>query len=120
VDIIIQSTDKNFLVPVGLYPSLFALRSFILSFPLSNLALLSLVLSSLGGSIVSGYNSKLIDRISKDYPGRANMSPILDMFITLLSLGVKGYTALLKQREVEFVASSVCFFLLPFSFSRSF
>lgn len=32
--------------------------------------------------------------------GRASVSPILDLFITLLSMGVSKWQQLLKQREV--------------------
>jgi O-phospho-L-seryl-tRNASec:L-selenocysteinyl-tRNA synthase len=32
------------------------------------------------------------------YPGRASMGPILDMFITLLSMGENGYKNLLNER----------------------
>lgn len=32
-------------------------------------------------------------------PGRASASPVLDLFITLLSMGVQGYTSLMTQRS---------------------
>lgn len=68
VDAFVQSTDKNFLVPVG-------------------------------GAIVAAPNSKLVDKISNLYPGRASMSPLLDLFITLLSLGAVGWKRLLQERK---------------------
>lgn len=71
VDLIIQSTDKNFLVPVG-------------------------------GAIVTSGNEILIKTLSASYPGRANASPIVDLFITLLSLGEQGYKQLLKERIENF------------------
>jgi O-phospho-L-seryl-tRNASec:L-selenocysteinyl-tRNA synthase len=81
VDAVIQSTDKNFMVPVG-------------------------------GSIILGFGSKKnsaqvldIEQVSKIYPGRANASPIVDLFITLLSLGQRGWKDLQKQREVGFCAT---------------
>lgn len=67
VDAIIQSTDKNFLVPVG-------------------------------GAIITSPNGEFVDFISKTYPGRASMSPLLDLFITLLSMGKVGYEHLRNQR----------------------
>jgi len=68
VDAVIQSTDKNLMVPVG-------------------------------GSIVAGPSKRWIEEeLSKMYPGRASMAPILDVFLTLMSLGVKGYTDLRNQR----------------------
>ncbi|XP_063220702.1 O-phosphoseryl-tRNA(Sec) selenium transferase [Bacillus rossius redtenbacheri] len=68
VDAFVQSTDKNFLVPVG-------------------------------GAIIAGFDKGLVDRISRTYPGRASSSPTMDVFITLLSLGVSGYKSLVAQRK---------------------
>ena len=67
IDYIIQSTDKNFLVPVG-------------------------------GAIVSSPNPILIDNLSKLYPGRASASPIIDLFITLLSMGKNNFKNLHEER----------------------
>ncbi|XP_053653555.1 O-phosphoseryl-tRNA(Sec) selenium transferase [Cherax quadricarinatus] len=68
VDAFVQSTDKNFMVPVG-------------------------------GAIIASFNTKFIEEVGKMYPGRASASPILDLFITLLSMGVKGYKQLLGERK---------------------
>ena len=68
VDCFVQSTDKNFMVPVG-------------------------------GAIVCGPQGALVDKVSGLYPGRASMSPVLDLFVTLLSLGQKGWTQLLQERK---------------------
>lgn len=68
VDAFVQSTDKNFLVPVG-------------------------------GAIVAAPGGKLVDKVSEMYPGRASMSPLLDLFITLLSLGAPGWKNLLDERK---------------------
>jgi O-phospho-L-seryl-tRNASec:L-selenocysteinyl-tRNA synthase len=68
VDAFIQSTDKNFLVPVG-------------------------------GAVVVGFEKNMVDQISQMYPGRASATPCIDVFITLLSLGVAGYKKLLAQRK---------------------
>lgn len=70
IDAFIQSTDKNFLVPVG-------------------------------GAIVAAPDARLVDKVSSLYPGRASMSPLLDLFITLLSLGAKGWKGLLAERKVN-------------------
>lgn len=60
VDAVVQSTDKNFLVPVG------------------------------GAVVTSGRdNTKIVDAVRKSYPGRASISPVLDLLITLLSMGVE-------------------------------
>lgn len=68
VDAIVQSTDKNYMVPVG-------------------------------GAIIASNDKELLNNISQLYPGRASISPILDLFITLLSLGSLGYTNLLNTRQ---------------------
>lgn len=47
-----------------------------------------------GGSIIYGNDKKLIKSISELYPGRASAAPILDLFITLLSMGKEGYLQL--------------------------
>lgn len=69
LDAFIQSTDKNFMVPVG-------------------------------GSIVASNNIQFMNRIASTYAGRASITPILDLFITLLSMGVDQWTNLLQQRMV--------------------
>ena len=71
VDLVIQSTDKNFMVPVG-------------------------------GSIIFSKDEKLLEQVSKLYPGRASMSPVMDMFITLLSMGRNGLKLLLKERKENY------------------
>lgn len=68
VDAVIQSTDKNFMVPVG-------------------------------GAILASTSDALLQRVSASYPGRASITPILDLFITLLSMGQSGYLRLLEQRQ---------------------
>lgn len=68
VDLLVSSTDKNMLVPVG-------------------------------GALVYSPSHKSIDLVRKNYPGRASMSPILDVFITLLSMGKNKILEYLKRRE---------------------
>ena len=48
VDLIISSTDKNFMVPVG-------------------------------GNLIYSKDEKLIEKVKKNYPGRASISPLLDL-----------------------------------------
>jgi O-phospho-L-seryl-tRNASec:L-selenocysteinyl-tRNA synthase len=70
VDGVVQSTDKNFLVPVG------------------------------GAVVVSpAKNTALVDAVRKSYPGRASIAPALDVLITLLSLGAEGWRSKLAERE---------------------
>jgi O-phospho-L-seryl-tRNASec:L-selenocysteinyl-tRNA synthase len=62
----ISSTDKNFMVPVG-------------------------------GSVIYAPKKKdLVDKINKFYPGRASLSPILDLFLTFLQLGHQTLKDILK------------------------
>ena len=68
VDLLISSTDKNLMVPVG-------------------------------GAFVYSPQTAPIDLIRGNYPGRASMSPILDVFITLLHMGRRRVVALLRERE---------------------
>ena len=68
IDFIVQSTDKNFLVPVG-------------------------------GSIVLTYERKLADELAQTYPGRASITPTMDLFITLLSMGRTGLLDLIHTRK---------------------
>ena len=66
----VQSTDKNFMVPVG-------------------------------GAIVASPNKKFIAAVGQNYPGRASMSPILDLFVTLLQMGSPGWKNSLKARAAS-------------------
>ena len=68
----VQSTDKNFLVPVG---------------------------GAVVASCSATHGKALIAKVSSTYPGRASVAPILDLFCTLLHLGADGWTRLLKTRE---------------------
>lgn len=72
IDIIVSSTDKNFMVPVG-------------------------------GSLIYSSNKEIINKIKKNYPGRASMAPIRDLFITLLEMGKKRYMDLISERKKNYV-----------------
>ena len=69
LDVLVSSTDKNFMVPVG------------------------------GSLIYSPHKKQIVDKINKNYPGRASSAPIQDLFITLLSMGENTFKDLLKQRK---------------------
>ena len=68
VDAFVQSTDKNWMVPVG-------------------------------GSVVASADRAFVDSVSKVYPGRASIAPVLDLTVTLLLMGRAGYRRLLAERE---------------------
>eukprot|EP00055_Hartaetosiga_balthica_P012691 m.62429 g.62429 ORF g.62429 m.62429 type:complete len:502 (-) comp8030_c3_seq3:1882-3387(-) len=72
VDAVVQSTDKNFMVPVG-------------------------------GGVVCSQDKDFITHISKTYPGRASSAPVIDIFITLLSLGLDKYKNMVKDRKRLFI-----------------
>ncbi|XP_034489300.1 O-phosphoseryl-tRNA(Sec) selenium transferase [Drosophila innubila] len=71
IDYIVQSTDKNLLVPVG-------------------------------GAIVASRDEESLKHLASSYAGRASSSQTLDVFMTLLSLGHKGYLNLLEERRNNF------------------
>ena len=70
MDAVVQSTDKNFMVPVG------------------------------GAVVTSGASdTSTVDAVRKSYPGRASASPVVDLLVTLLSMGADGWRKLLRERE---------------------
>ena len=72
VDAVVQSTDKNFMVPVG------------------------------GAVVCSGKdNTSVVDAVRKSYPGRASISPVLDLLITLLSMGADGTLSAIGAGEED-------------------
>mmetsp|Transcript_30004 Transcript_30004/g.45501 ORF Transcript_30004/g.45501 Transcript_30004/m.45501 type:complete len:488 (+) Transcript_30004:84-1547(+) len=52
-----------------------------------------------GGALVISPKEEIIKTVGKVYAGRASSSPIIDLFITLLSMGLKGYQKLLSERK---------------------
>jgi len=52
-----------------------------------------------GGAIVTSPHDTIIKQVGKVYAGRASSSPIQDLFITLLSMGINGYKNLLERRQ---------------------
>lgn len=57
-----------------------------------------------GGSFIYSpkKSASLIEKISKNYPGRASISPILDLFITLLQMGKKTLLELVSTQKQNF------------------
>eukprot|EP00939_MAST-03C_sp_MAST-3C-sp1_P001540 g1540.t1 len=68
LDAFVQSTDKNFRVPVG-------------------------------GAIVSSSSVSFVEEVGKSYAGRASISPLLDLLITLLYQGRKRFQRDIKDRK---------------------
>jgi len=52
-----------------------------------------------GGAIIASRDAAFVEAVSQSYPGRASSGPILDVFVTLLSMGWAGYSRLLAERE---------------------
>jgi len=80
VDAVVQSTDKNFLVPVG------------------------------GAVVCCGKRKEdVAQAVATSYPGRASASASLDLFITMLSMGEDNWVRLLDQREdaYDYMASEL-------------
>lgn len=72
VDAIVQSTDKNFMVPVG---------------------------GSVVAAPAGKGRDWLVQAVAKGYPGRASMTAHLDLLVTLLHWGAAGWARVLQQRE---------------------
>jgi len=60
------------------------------------------LLVPVGGAIVASCNEEMLKHLASCYAGRASSSQTLDVFMTLLSLGRKGYQNLLVERENNF------------------
>ena len=71
VSLVISSTDKNFMVPVG-------------------------------GAFIYSSKEDLVQKVKKNYPGRASISPILDLFISFLEMGKNKYKELIKERKEKY------------------
>lgn len=72
LDVLISSTDKNFMVPVG------------------------------GSLIYTPVKKHLCEKINKFYPGRANASPLMDLFLTFLQMGEAKLRQLLTERKANY------------------
>ncbi|CAH8865377.1 unnamed protein product [Trichobilharzia szidati] len=55
-----------------------------------------------GGAIIAGFSTELVNSVGKLYPGRASGTPTFDVLATLLHIGSKGWNDLIH-------AQSVCF-----------
>ena len=72
LDVLISSTDKNFMVPVG------------------------------GSIVYAPKKKDVVEKINKFYPGRASSSPLMDLFLTYLQMGEISMRSLLKERKQNF------------------
>lgn len=53
-----------------------------------------------GGSVIASTRKSVTEKIAQTYAGRASAGPSMDVFITLLEMGMTGYERLLKDRKV--------------------
>lgn len=83
IDVIVSSTDKNFMVPVG--------GSIIYCTAQKN-----------HKESLKVARTNFVQKINKFYPGRASGGPILDLFITYLQMGENQLRAMLKERKANF------------------
>ena len=104
VDAFVQSTDKNFMVPVG--------GTIIAGFDEKFIAKVSQCYPGKLHNLNNIDNSIVIHNITNllfiyfllffIHSGRASSSPILDLFITFLSVGSKDYLSKIKERKEHF------------------
>ena len=88
VDAVVQSTDKNFLVPVG---------GAVIAAPKPPKRPQAGRAAASSRDVVALVD--VVGAVNAAYPGRASADPILDVFVTLLGLGRQGWEALLAERE---------------------
>lgn len=76
------------------------------------------------GALVYSHDSALVHEVSTFYPGRGSISGVLDVFITLLSLGKEGWKRVWQERlalfhslkeQVESLGNELGLSLLPSS-----
>lgn len=56
-----------------------------------------------GGSIVCGLAADVTKSVSQAYPGRASITPVVDVLVTLLEMGTSGWEKLVIHRVEMFV-----------------
>ena len=86
VDVVVQSTDKNFLVPVG---GAVAAAPRALHSPRA----------AAGEASPPEYEGVVFRDMAARYPGRAAAAAHVDLLITLLHLGERGWAEVLRERE---------------------
>lgn len=63
-----------------------------------------------GGAVIASAHKSITDKIAQTYAGRASASPSMDVFITLLEMGMTGYERLLRERKVLVRCNCVALF----------
>lgn len=93
VDVLVQSTDKNFLVPVG---------GAVAALPRAPRC------GAEDGGSAPEYEGQVFRDMAARYPGRAAAAAHVDLMITLLHLGERGWLQTLQKREQMFAYLLVC------------
>ena len=57
------------------------------------------LLTPIGGGIVYSKDRDFLREVSLSYPGRACATPVVNILISLLSLGMKGYLELMEEQR---------------------
>ena len=94
VDAFVQSTDKNFMVPVG---------GAVVAAPKREQSLVRAPRPSALHRRTETRHVLQVTAVNKAYPGRACMAPLLDVLMTLLHLGATGWRDALGAREAAYV-----------------
>lgn len=55
-----------------------------------------------GGSLVYSSNLEMVEKLKGNYPGRASISPLLDLFISFLEMGKNKYKKLIDDRKEKY------------------
>ncbi|MCS3901442.1 O-phosphoseryl-tRNA(Sec) selenium transferase [Methanococcus voltae] len=58
------------------------------------------LMTPIGGGIIYSKNKDFLREVSLTYPGRASATPIVNTFVSLLSLGMDKYTQLMKEQVI--------------------
>jgi O-phospho-L-seryl-tRNASec:L-selenocysteinyl-tRNA synthase len=102
LDAWVQSTDKNFLVPVG--GAIVAAPKPAAPHRRQPVSASTSPPGGTGAGAGPAAPSSLVDEVARLYPGRASVGPVLDLFVTLLSMGRLGLRTLLAQRKAAAAA----------------
>ena len=57
------------------------------------------LLTPIGGGIVYSKDRDFLREVSLSYPGRACATPVVNILVSLLSLGMKGYLKLMEEQR---------------------
>ena len=100
MDAFVQSTDKNFLVPVGGCVIASHDEKFITAISQTYPGMCYFICGTCFTLCCQHARQSVVNIKNSTITGRASATPSIDVFITLLSLGWKGYHKLCCERKV--------------------